>query len=128
MGRNNTGNGGERGNGACGGNERDYSGATLWSRQAGGEADGGEEGAARGGAQRGESKGEAEMALGAAGRTPARAATPRGNTLRLGEPKGGGQQAAGWKGPGLTSHAAPNTMSATGMGAWVAVIACQHAR
>ena len=99
-----------------------------WSRQAGGEADGGEEGAARGGAQRGESKGEAEMALGAAGRTPARAATPRGNTLRLGEPKGGGQQAAGGKGPGLTSHAAPNTMSATGMGAWVAVIACQHAR
>ena len=29
MGRNNTGNGGERGNGSCGGNERDYSGATL---------------------------------------------------------------------------------------------------
>ena len=71
-----------------------------WSRQAGGEADGGEEGAARGGAQRGESKGEAEMALGAAGRTPARAATPRGNTLRLGEPKGGGSRQGGGRVPG----------------------------
>ena len=69
-----------------------------WSRQAGGEADGGEEGAARGGAQRGESEGEAEMALGAAGRTPARAATPRGNTLRLGEPKGGGAAGRGAEG------------------------------
>ena len=40
----------------------------------------------------------------------------------------GNQQAGGRMGPGLTSHAAPNTLSATGMGAWVAVRACQHAR
>ena len=97
MGRNNTGNGGERGNGACGGNERDYSGATLVT-SSGRRGGWGRGGGRKGRGAKGESKGEAEMALGAAGRTPARAATPRGNTLRLGEPKGGGAAGSGAEG------------------------------